>query len=144
MIGGLTSTIRLAPLASVHYIAAGNGRDAIISLRSGCSFDDVKFPEGALTFGEEAEPDPSGVVYSAEVAGQLSPVCTRVSELLGRYVTTPFVCIIELKNGGRKIVGDTNIGCTMRLTAEVSPDFSTTAYNVTIQCRNTHESYFLS
>lgn len=143
VIGGIASSLRLAPLSSVLYVAP-NGRRCLVALREGCSFDTVAFPEGSLQLAESSEPTASGTLYTAELSGQLSPVCEEHSELLERYSITPFICIATLKSGAVKLIGDASIGCTLAFSAEVSADFSTNAYSVAISCTNTHESYFLS
>jgi hypothetical protein len=141
-IGGIVSTLRFAPLSSVLYVAPF-GRSCLVQLRDGCSYEAVKFPEGALQLVESSEATSSGTLYTAEVSGQLSPVCEAHSELLERYCLTPFICIAQLKNGEQKLIGDANVGCTLQLEAEVSADFSANAYSVTIACISMHESYFL-
>jgi hypothetical protein len=142
IIGGVVSQLRLAPLGSVLYVALF-GNTANVMLRVGCSYDVVKFPEGSLQLSEETEDTPSGVVYSTELTGQLSPVCAEHSVLLERYRITPFICVVVLKSGATILVGDMNIACTLSSGKEVSADYSTNAYNVSISCRNTHECYFV-
>lgn len=139
IIGGIEREILLALLSDVLLVLPSG----LVRLQDGCDYDRLKFPEGSLSFDETSENTPSGVIYAAALTGQLSPVNIKNSGILSRYTNKPFICIFKLKSGGAKILGDTAISCKLVYNAEVSDDFSTSAYNVEITCRNSHESYFV-
>jgi hypothetical protein len=141
-IGGLVSRLRLAPVENVLYVAPF-GSSARVALREGCGYDEVKFPEGSLQLSGATEDTPAGAVHSTELTGQLSPVCAEHDALLDRYRMAPFICIAELKSGATMLIGDNIIGCTLQTGTEVSADYSTSCYSVTIACRSTHANRFL-
>ena len=148
-LGGLVTKINLAPLRLTECVTPLGGRiadafntRALVRLRNGWQWETLAFPDRALSFSEETEQTPNGIVYAAQVSGAVAGG-REIQELVSGYLCEEFLCIAEYKNGVRRLLGDMQNGCILETQAEVSAGILVNEINLTIKCQMSHSCWYM-